>query len=644
MGSQQDERSSREWVVHAADLFSWHDGRAADPPDGPASPPAEGVAEDHRAPAAGLADTLTAVCSRLSAGDYSLLGDEDLLGAFTAIEHAARMLTGTGYELLSRMRLRDTGRSVAGMPLVDLLAERVHLSTRDVRRRLRASGDLAPTTPVVGDRLPARREPTAAALREGRIGVEHTEVIRRFFDHLPAHVDDATRAHAEDQLVALARAAGPEQVATAARRLTAILDPDGSDEKDRVRRRREYFHLSAQGPDGLSSGRFCVDAELRSYLEVVFAALARNGRCDPDNPRGETGDLTGGPEAEADAEPSGGGPTDPGEDDGDRSTTADCGVSGNRADGAGTGSPATGTAAGSGTAAAQPTHDTATHDTATGGTDLGYIDTRTQDQRNADAIRAALRALLSSGTLGSHRGLPVRVVVTAQLADLEHACGFGVTGGGTLIPMRQVLRMASHAYHYLSVFDDAGRPIYLGRGKRIASPDQRLVLYAGEGGCTFPGCTNPAYYSQVHHLDEWSAGGATDIDTLTLACERHHRRVGEGPGKWATTRCGPGSPSPGRVLWHPPAEVDPLRRGRINHYHHPGEYLTGDQSCRYPTLQQQHRWRRPGARAGDEAPQSAAAAHPAGGGRTTGHRTGCSRESGGDSGGGDSGRQPHTAR
>src|SRR5699024_5955078 len=143
-----------------------------------------------------------------------------------------------------------------------------------------------------------------------------------------------------------------------------------------------------------------------------------------------------------------------------------------------------------------------------------------------------------------------------------------------------------------------GRPLYLGRGKRIASPDQRLVLYAGDGGCTFPGCTHSAYYSQVHHLDEWSAGGATDIDALTLACERHHRLVGEGPGLWATTRCGPDSATPGRVLWHPPAAVDPLRRGRINHYHHPGEYLTDDQSCRYPTLRQQRRWRRPGARRG----------------------------------------------
>jgi hypothetical protein len=71
------------------------------------------------------------------------------------------------------------------------------------------------------------------------------------------------------------------------------------------------------------------------------------------------------------------------------------------------------------------------------------------------------------------------VIVSTTLKELNAGAGHGVTGGGTLLPMRDVIRMGRHAYHYLAVFDDhQSRPLYLGRSKRVASPDQRVVLYA----------------------------------------------------------------------------------------------------------------------------------------------------------------------
>ena len=53
---------------------------------------------------------------------------------------------------------------------------------------------------------------------------------------------------------------------------------------------------------------------------------------------------------------------------------------------------------------------------------------------------------------------------------------------------------SGRAHHYLVVFDDhTERPLYLGRAKRLASAGQRIVLYARDRGCTFPGCTVPGY-------------------------------------------------------------------------------------------------------------------------------------------------------
>ncbi|WP_193561398.1 13E12 repeat family protein, partial [Mycolicibacterium hodleri] len=121
-------------------------------------------------------------------------------------------------------------------------------------------------------------------------------------------------------------------------------------------------------------------------------------------------------------------------------------------------------------------------------------DTRSLGQRQHDAFVAIGRTGLASGELGQHNGLPVTVIVSTTVQDLEKAAGSGVSAGGTLVPMADLIRMASHAVHYLVVYDKHTRePLYLGRTKRLASVGQRIVLHARDRGCTKPGCTVPGY-------------------------------------------------------------------------------------------------------------------------------------------------------
>lgn len=192
-------------------------------------------------------------------------------------------------------------------------------------------------------------------------------------------------------------------------------------------------------------------------------------------------------------------------------------------------------------------------------------DTRTHGQRQHDALNFLLRRQLGDPSLGQHHGLPVTVVVTTTLQELTAAAGHGVTASGTVIPMRELIAMAAHAVHYLAVFDGhSNRPLYLGRARRIASPDQRLALFAAERGCTCPGCDVPADKCEVHHINEWSTGGTTDITNLTLACPPNHKLIGNG---WATTKL----PNH-RTAWFPPERFD--RGGpRTNNYHHPERLL-----------------------------------------------------------------------
>jgi hypothetical protein len=202
------------------------------------------------------------------------------------------------------------------------------------------------------------------------------------------------------------------------------------------------------------------------------------------------------------------------------------------------------------------------------GDEFASRDRRTPAQRQHDALNALVRGQLGDPKLGQHNGLPVAVVASTTLKELCAAAGRAVTGGGTVLPMRDLIRMASHAWHYLAVFDEhSARPLYLGRTRRIASPDQRIVLYAKDRGCTHPGCDVPGYWSEVHHIDEWATGGKTDADRLTFACSPNHKLVEMG---WRT-----GKLPDGRTEWIPPPNLDHGQK-RTNDYHHPERVIDDD--------------------------------------------------------------------
>jgi hypothetical protein len=194
-------------------------------------------------------------------------------------------------------------------------------------------------------------------------------------------------------------------------------------------------------------------------------------------------------------------------------------------------------------------------------------DARSHGQRQHDALTALVRGQLGDPKLGQHNGLPVTVIVSATLQDIQAETGHAVTTSGTLLSIPDVIRMASHAYHYLALFDGVnGQPLWLGRTKRIASPDQRIMLYAKDRGCTRPGCDAPGYRCEVHHVDEWAKGGLTNVDKLTLACPPDHRLLEQG---WKTRKLANGD-----TEWIPPPQL-PLMAG-TNNFHHP-ERLLGNE-------------------------------------------------------------------
>lgn len=192
-------------------------------------------------------------------------------------------------------------------------------------------------------------------------------------------------------------------------------------------------------------------------------------------------------------------------------------------------------------------------------------DNRSAEQRCHDGLTMGLKAGIESGALGQHRGLPVTVIVTTTLGELEQAAGWARTGGTGRLPMRDVIRMASHAVHYLAVFEDhSARPLYLGRAKRLATADHRIICYARDRGCTKPGCFEPGYHSEVHHALPWSEGGATDATNVFFGCACDHTMATE--GEYTTTVT-----EDGRIAWS-----DGTGPPRVNDAHHPERLLDDD--------------------------------------------------------------------
>jgi hypothetical protein len=399
--------------------------------------------------------------------------------------------------MINRLAAEADPKELGGKNLADVLSTRLRISKGEATRRIKQAELLGPRRTLSGECLPPKLPNVAAAQSRGSIGAEHLQIIEKFFEHVPNHVDYQAREAAEADLARIATELGPTQFRAAAERLAYLLNQDGDPPDDAERARRRYLTIEKQDVDGNSRIHGLLDPEARATLDAVFGKLAAPGMCNPDD---ESPCVDGEPAAEK--------------------------VRG---------------------------------------------DMRSQGQRNHDALKAMGRSALASGELGKHNGLPCSIIVSTTLQDIESAAGVAVTGGGSFLPMTDVIRLASHSRHYFYVYDKHTKePLYLGRDKRLASAGQRIVLHALDRGCTFPGCTVPGYGCQVHHAElDWAAGGQTNITDECLACPPHNRLVKE--GGWRTRKRKDGS-----TEWIPPPHLD-TGQARVNNYHHPERYLVREE-------------------------------------------------------------------
>ena len=143
------------------------------------------------------------------------------------------------------------------------------------------------------------------------------------------------------------------------------------------------------------------------------------------------------------------------------------------------------------------------------------------DQRVCDAFLEAVRSRSSRGSTNSHV-VVVHVPLAAVTDESSDLAGELERGG--LISGETVRRIACDATIVVALDDDVGHTMYEGRARRFPTDAQRREIMRRDRHCRFPGCTNVTF-TNAHHVTPWKPDGRTDLDTLALLCEHHHRRV-----------------------------------------------------------------------------------------------------------------------
>ncbi|MEH3130931.1 MAG: DUF222 domain-containing protein [Mycolicibacterium neoaurum] len=181
----------------------------------------------------------------------------------------------------------------------------------------------------------------------------------------------------------------------------------------------------------------------------------------------------------------------------------------------------------------------------------GSPDPRSIDTRRAEAIGQVLRTYLSQ----SRRPMSGGVLPHVTLIRPGHGGDSKVDRLGFAGPVSTATAdlIACDATLTSVIVDHTGVPLDVGRAERLFTPAIRKALGVRDGGCAHPGCGRPVSWCDAHHIQPWSAGGATSLDNGVLLCRLHHSLIHHGGWRvylgrdrypWFVPPHAPGEPEP----------------------------------------------------------------------------------------------------
>src|SRR5882757_293682 len=235
------------------------------------------------APVAALLDQLSTTVDALIALDLTRLSRDELLELLRGVETQRRRLPVVDHALIAELDHRGAAGELMARDTASLLREVLRVSPREAQARCQAAVDLGPGRTVTGQPQPPLLPVVAAAQADGTISPDHARVIATVISELPKDVEAEHGAAVETRLVAEAQRFDPSVLATLARRVVALLNPDGVLADDVEHDRRRHATLSGNR-DGSGELRAHLTPAVLAQWQAVLDPLAAPRPSDADGP------------------------------------------------------------------------------------------------------------------------------------------------------------------------------------------------------------------------------------------------------------------------------------------------------------------------------------------------------------------------
>jgi hypothetical protein len=441
---------------------------------------------------------LEAAADRLDGAELWRLRGPVLAELLGRLESVLRRLAFGQVRVLAEFDAQDVAGDQAGLSTEAFLRARMRLSPGEARARVRSAKELVGSVSVSGELLEPVLPATATAAAAGVLSAEHVRVIGQAIDRLPAGIDPVDRADAEEFLATQSRDMDPSRIRLLARRLHAVLDPDGTLEDDRPARRELVFRRDVGGMDYLR-GR--LDAEASATVQAALGALAQPAPAQDGEP-----DSRPGSRRMADALVS----------------LCDQALTSGQLPAVGGEKPHVTV-----TIALNDLRDTTKSQQCTAAPDLrGAADPRrgaaAPDPRGPALSAQQVAPPHLRGPADPHQAaLPGRLAAPSRARPAQRP-GCGTLGTGVAITAEAARRIACDAAIIPIVLGANSEPLDVGRATRTIPAGIRRAVAARDIGCIHPGCTAPAAWCQTHHVQHWADGGPTALHNLVLLCHHHH--------------------------------------------------------------------------------------------------------------------------
>ena len=126
---------------------------------------------------------------------------------------------------------------------------------------------------------------------------------------------------------------------------------------------------------------------------------------------------------------------------------------------------------------------------------------------------------------GAELGAPVATIPEDPPPEAYAGGEPAVLGDGIALLPSELATLLCNSAIIRTVFSGPSTVLDTGRATRLYSESQKHAVIARDGGCAFPGCTDTYQTCDVHHAQEWSEGGRSDLNNAVCLCWRHHRYV-----------------------------------------------------------------------------------------------------------------------